>query len=199
LYSVRLLKYLLKQIVWKLEGGSLLVMGEKWRVGAPGSFNRSPWYGETQGNAGPRTVTASSISKSDYETETLFDAAASQWSDWLQVVRWSHFCPECLEAGTSSLPNPWSDDNVEQHDDYSNLCSLFRLRVLTPCSEGYKSWNAIDHEDIPHVIGARGSVVGWGTMQQTRRSWDRFPPRSLDFSFNLIFPATLWPWGRLSL
>jgi hypothetical protein len=45
----------------------------------------------------------------------------------------------------------------------------------------------------------RGSVVGWGAMLQTGRSWFRFPMRLLDFSIDLIFPAALWPWGRLSL
>jgi hypothetical protein len=36
--------------------------------------------------------------------------------------------------------------------------------------------------------GARGSVVGWGTVLQAARSLVRFP-MSLDFSINLILPA----------
>jgi hypothetical protein len=49
------------------------------------------------------------------------------------------------------------------------------------------------------ILGARGSVADWSTMQQVGRSRIRFPLRSLDFSINLILPGELWPWGQLSL
>jgi hypothetical protein len=42
-------------------------------------------------------------------------------------------------------------------------------------------------------LGARGSVVGWGTMLQAGSLRVRFPMTSLDFSIDLILPGTLWP------
>jgi hypothetical protein len=48
-------------------------------------------------------------------------------------------------------------------------------------------------------VGARGSVVGRGTMLQVERSPVKFPMRSLNFSIDLIIQAALWPGGRLSL
>jgi hypothetical protein len=48
------------------------------------------------------------------------------------------------------------------------------------------------------LMGARGSVVGWGTVVQAGRSRIRFPMRWI-FSNHLTFPAALWPLGRLNL
>jgi hypothetical protein len=55
------------------------------------------------------------------------------------------------------------------------------------------------------IMGRTGYVrdtrwsSGWGTTLQTGRSRDRFPMVSLVFFIDIILPAALWSWGRLSL
>jgi hypothetical protein len=50
-----------------------------------------------------------------------------------------------------------------------------------------------------HYTGARGRTGCWGTMLLTVRPWVQLPMKLLYFSIDLILPAALWPWGRLSL
>ena len=45
----------------------------------------------------------------------------------------------------------------------------------------------------------RGCAVGWGTALQTERSRVWLTMGSLEFCIDLILPAALWSWGRLSL
>jgi hypothetical protein len=52
--------------------------------------------------------------------------------------------------------------------------------------------------DIYLYIGAHSSIVGSGIILQAIRSQVQFP-MSLDLLVDLILPATLWPWGGLSL
>jgi hypothetical protein len=47
--------------------------------------------------------------------------------------------------------------------------------------------------------GGTGWCSGWGTALQTGRARDRFPMVSLKFFIDIILPAALWPWSRLSL
>jgi hypothetical protein len=50
-----------------------------------------------------------------------------------------------------------------------------------------------------YSCGVHGSVVGWGTVLQAGRTRVRFPDEVTGFFIDVIFPAALWPWGRLGL
>jgi hypothetical protein len=51
----------------------------------------------------------------------------------------------------------------------------------------------------PFRISGHVAAVGWGTALQAWRSRVWFPIVSLEFFIDVTLPATLWPWGRLSL
>jgi len=52
-------------------------------------------------------------------------------------------------------------------------------------------WRYTVNGDIRHEY--------WGTALRAGRSWVQFPMVSLDFFIDIILPAALRPWGRLSL
>jgi hypothetical protein len=66
------------------------------------------------------------------------------------------------------------------------MCAVHKLRGLPQKKKLY------------YTEKISGSIVGWGTMLQARRSCVQFPMKSLDFSIDLFLPATLWPSSQLS-
>ena len=64
----------------------------------------------------------------------------------------------------------------------TEYCPIFSLKIL--CNNNHST---------------RGGAVGWDTALQAGRLHVRFPIASLEFFIDIILPAALGPWGRLSL
>jgi hypothetical protein len=117
-----------------------------------------------------------------------FTDLARLWRDRLMFCYWEN----CTHA-------TWPMANI--------ACRIIRiLGNIIWCFPGKLYWLIFTYVDClwdkswcTLQWGARGSVVGWGTILQAGTSLVRFPIRSLGFSIYLILPTALWPWVRLNL
>ena len=73
---------------------------------------------------------------------------------------------------------------------WDNGTQLFTTHKTMTDWENWDDWDP---------YGVHGGAVGWGTVLQAGRSGVQFPMVSLEFFVDIILPATLQPWGWLSL
>jgi hypothetical protein len=65
-------------------------------------------------------------------------------------------------------------------------CAVEASEVIPPSTESYRLSTITRFEDR-------------STMLKVGMTRIRFPMRSSAFSIDIILPAALWPWGRLSI
>jgi hypothetical protein len=117
------------------------------------------------------------------------------WDLWWTKWRWGRF-----SQSTSAYP-----DNLH-YTNFSTITIAYHLglvqwTVVAAVSRDLVSLTPLRIKKTYYYIGgggARGSVVGWGTMLQAGRSRDRVPMRWI-LLIDLTLPAALWLWCRLRL
>jgi len=90
--------------------------------------------------------------------------------------------------------NPWGERDTNL---WPSGLQFHTLHITYPRVEAFVSYMG-EGFDL-YSEHADGGAVGWGTALQTGRSRVRIRMVSLEFFIDIILPAALWPWGRLSL
>jgi hypothetical protein len=101
--------------------------------------------------------------------------------------------------GTERSKGYRNETNIKGEDCEAVSNSTFRQKRINGGNKFDLTRNPKDKCNFLRPNGSRGDAVGSGTMLQARISQVLFPMVSLEFFFDLILPATLWPRGRFGL
>ena len=76
---------------------------------------------------------------------------------------------------------------------------LLVIKLRVACQSTPRYGGVVSRKLNGGIQTISGGAVGWGTALKLRRSRVRYPMVSLEFFIDIIQPAAMWPWGRLSL
>jgi hypothetical protein len=114
----------------------------------------------------------------------------------VDMKHFDNFCADCtspVAVGLTIIPiKIFLRFRLRIHKRFIN--SAFKYAKAA----GFQALNVLLLSLVLPSHGMCSGAVVWGTTLQTGSSRCRFPTWTLGFFIDVILPAELWPWGRLS-
>jgi hypothetical protein len=92
----------------------------------------------------------------------------------------------------------WIITNLVMLQEFEVLSGKFNVVGICTSETHKQEWNInyiIFNSSFWRCSGTCCNVIGWGTVLQAGRLWVQFPMRSLDFSVDVILPASTMALG----